>query len=145
MQNDSPPIVIHGQYIKDLSFENPHAPGSFGVEGEPSFQVGIDVDVNGLENNVVEVVLHCNLLASHNEEQVFVVDLQYAGVFSVNMESEADAKEAVLVQCPTILFPFVRRIVSEVVRDGGYAPLSMHPIDFADLYRQKLAQENAAV
>jgi preprotein translocase subunit SecB len=141
MQNSVPPIVVHGQYVKDLSFENPHAPASFGIEGDPAFQVGIDVDVNSLEENVVEVVLHCNLTASHNSETLFVVDLQYAGIFSINIDSEAEAKEAVLVQCPTILFPFVRRIVAEMVRDGGYAPLSMHPIDFADLYRQKMSQE----
>ncbi len=143
MSESLPPIVIHGQYIKDLSFENPNAPSSFSMEKEPEFQVGIDVNVQGLENNIVEVILHCNLAAKHEDTSLFVVDLHYSGIFSINIDDEDLAREAILVQCPTILFPFVRRIVSEMVRDGGYAPISMHPIDFSDLYKQKIAQEQS--
>lgn len=136
-------LVIHGQYIKDLSFENPKAPGAFQMEREPSFEIGIDVTTSVVGEKLYEVVLSFGIKAMDEKEPIFVTELQYAGVFGVDMESTEELEKALLVHCASILFPFARRIISDVTRDGGYPPVSLHPVDFLGLYMQKKQLEAA--
>lgn len=136
-------LVIHGQYIKDLSFENPAAPASFNIQKEPEFSVSVDVEVKTASDSVYEVTLRTRVKSTADSEALFLVELEYAGMFGISAENDAILEQMLLVECPTILFPFVRRIVSDVVRDGGYHPLSLHPINFMDLYLQKINHDAA--
>lgn len=137
-------LVIHGQYIKDLSFENPKAPAAFQMEREPSFEIGIDVTTNAVGENLYEVALNLVIKAMHDADPIFVTELQYAGVFTVEGASNEELEKVLLVHCASILFPFARRIISDVTRDGGYPPVSLHPVDFLGLYAQKKQLEAAA-
>jgi preprotein translocase subunit SecB len=130
-------LVIHGQYIKDLSFENPKAPGSFQMESEPTFDIGIDINTGSIGENLYEVVLKFAVKALQTQDPIFVTELEYAGVFSVDMQDKEELEKTLLVQCASILFPFARRIISDITRDGGYPPVSLHPIDFYGLYLQR--------
>ncbi len=136
-------LVIHGQYIKDLSFENPKAPASFQMEREPTFDIGIDVTTNTIGEHLYEVVLKFVVRAMQDKDPVFVTELEYAGVFSVETEDKEELEKALLVQCAAILFPFARRIIADTTRDGGYPPISLHPVDFFGLYLQKKQLEAA--
>jgi preprotein translocase subunit SecB len=137
-------LIIHGQYIKDLSFENPNAPTSFQMEQEPAFEIGIDVNTAGVGENIYEVSLNLVVKALQDTQAIFIVELKYAGIFTVIMPSPEDLEKALLVQCASILFPFARRIISDVTRDGGYPPVSLHPVDFLGLFMQKKQSESEA-
>lgn len=133
-------LVVHGQYVKDLSFENPMAPESFQNQEEPTFEVSIDVKAGDVGTDVYEVVLQVEVKSAVKAKTMFVASLQYAGVFTIQAANEEDLERILLVQCPSILFPFGRRIVSDLVRDGGYPPLLLHPVDFLGLYLSKKSQ-----
>jgi preprotein translocase subunit SecB len=127
-------IVINIQYIKDLSFENPGAPDSLvGREEAPKIGVSVDVKVQRLAQNSFEVALVVSASAEANEKKLFVVEVAYAGVFTINVP-EAELEQVLMIYCPNMLFPYVRRVVSDSVRDGGFPPLMLDPIDFAALY-----------
>jgi preprotein translocase subunit SecB len=131
-------ITIHMQYIKDFSFENPKAPQVFqSLSENPEFGISLDVTANHLSNDVVEVVLLMNVKCTLHNESVFLISLEYAGVFSIAAASQEAFEKLILIQCPSILFPFARRIISDTIRDGGFPPLSINPIDFRELYLQK--------
>ncbi len=131
----SPSFQVRAQYIKDLSFENPHAPQSLiANETRPNIDVGVDLRATKLQDDIYEVVIQLTARASANGSSLFLVDLSYAGIFFVS-GIEADRLEPVLlVDCPFVLFPFARRVVSDVTRDGGFPPLMLDPIDFHQLY-----------
>lgn len=133
-------LVVHGQYVKDLSFENPMAPESFQLNAEPAFEVGIDVKAVSVGENVYEVALEVDVKSSVESKPMFLASLTYAGVFTIHAENEEELEKILLVQCAGILFPFARRIISDVVRDGGYPPLLLHPVDFLGLYMHKKSQ-----
>lgn len=147
-QQAAPMLSALGQYIKDLSFENPNAPRSLGQQ-EPSPNINISVNVNArpLAEQDFEVEVSLVGQAGEGANTVFRFDLKYAGVFRIQ-NVPADAIQAVvMIECPRLLFPFARQIVADAVRNGGFPPLFIDPIDFAGLYRQRLAQQapNAAV
>lgn len=136
-------IGVLGQYVKDLSFENPNAPMSLQKMGEdkPQIDVGVNVNARKLADDRFEVDLKVTAKARQGEEPVFLTELVYSGIFAAkNMPNEA-LQPFLLIECPRILFPFARRIVADVTRDGGFPPLLLEPIDFAALYRQHLAQQ----
>jgi preprotein translocase subunit SecB len=126
-------LVINAQYIKDLSFENPKAPYSFLQNEKPAIDVSIDIGALNLHDETYEVVLGIQVKSVINNETLFLIDLKYAGIFSLEKEEE-DKERVVFVQCPTILFPYARRIISDLTSDGGYLPLYISPIDFYTLY-----------
>ena len=136
--DESPRIVIMTQYVKDLSFENPRAPVSL-VEGEgqPHGDVAIQVRSRNLGNDNYEILLEFNIEAKRQGEVSFVAELVYGGVFTVSGFDDEMLEMATLVECPRILFPFARRIIADSVRDGGFAPLLLSPIDFLKLYRDR--------
>lgn len=140
-----PPLVVRSQYTKDLSFENPNAPGSLEPQSTPpEVHISVGVDTRELGGSIHEVVLSLRGEASRNEDVVFIVELSYGGTFEVSDEVPADnVKPLLLIECPRLLFPFAREILSSATRDGGLPPLLLQPIDFVALYRQRLAEEES--
>jgi preprotein translocase subunit SecB len=135
----APTIRVLAQFTKDLSFENP---GLFTAQegaGAPEIELGIDVRVEPgpPEQNIFGVDLKLNAKAKRQDTVVFIVELVYSGVFQLQNAGQADAEAMLLIECPRLLFPFARRIVAEVTRDGGHPPLMIDPIDFVGLYRQQ--------
>ena len=133
---------IISQYIKDLSFENPKGPFPFAKKEErPAISVTVDVKANATSNeNIYEVVLSIKVSATHQDNDVFLIDLIYQGVFEIENLTD-DIKEAyLLVECPRILFPFARRIIYDLHADGGLPPLLLDTVNFAELYKNRKAQ-----
>jgi preprotein translocase subunit SecB len=137
------PITVNLQYLKDLSFESPRAPQSLVVQGpQPQVGVNVRVDGRGIGENTYEIVLHLEVGATAGEDQVFLVELDYAGIFTVAPLPPEVLGPLMMIEAPRLLFPFARQIVSSVVSSGGFPPLLINPIDFADLYRRQLAAAN---
>ena len=144
-QDTRPQLGIRSQYIKDLSFENPSAadrPPE--AERSPDIQVNVQVAVRRLEAPNFEVTLQITANAKYQEKPVFLVELTYAGVFTLIGIPQEALEPTLLVECPRLLFPFARRIIADVTRDGGFPPLLLGPIDFLALYRNGQAQAQAA-
>ena len=133
---------IISQYIKDLSFENPKGPFPFAKKEErPAIRVTVDVKANATSNeNIYEVILSIKVSATHQDNDVFLIDLIYQGVFEIENLTD-DIKEAyLLVECPRILFPFARRMIYDLHADGGLPPLLLDTVNFAELYKNRKAQ-----
>ena len=133
---DGVPFMIGAQYIKDLSFENPR-----GIETLSAIQqnpdVSVDVSTNARpigEEGMFEVSVFIRAEAALEDAPVFIVELTYAGIVQVSGVPEEDVKPIVLIEGPKHLFPFARAIISNAVRDGGFPPLLINPIDFAQLF-----------
>jgi preprotein translocase subunit SecB len=133
-----PTVGIVAQYIKDLSFENPGAPALM-AEG-PQIDMGVDLQARRGDAEHFEVMLKLQVTAKAGDKTVFLLELAYAGLFRIVGVPEDMLQPLLLIQAPHMLFPFARRIVADVVRDGGMPPLMVDPIDFAALYQTKLAQ-----
>lgn len=140
------PIQVLGQYIKDLSFENPRAPESMRNPGQPQVALNIQIKTRQLAERVYEVALVVEADAKTEAgEAFFLVELVYAGVFQLGdmIPNEAVAP-VLLIECPRLLFPFARGLVATVTREAGVMPINIDVVDFASLYRQQLAQAGAA-
>ncbi|PLW76250.1 protein-export chaperone SecB [Cohaesibacter celericrescens] len=143
-----PGLRILAQYIKDLSFENPNAPDSLRPrENAPEINVQINVNAAPLSENEFEAELTLNATAMDGENTLFNVELLYAGIFSISNVPQEQLHPFVMIECPRMLFPFARQIISDATMRGGFPPLNVDPIDFAQLYRQRMmelaAQEQA--
>ena len=139
-QPQAPQIRILGQYIKDLSFENPNAPRSL-IQGEqPKLDINVNVGAQQVGDDQFEVILTLNAKAERPDMVMFNVELVYAGLFKISGVPADHMHPFVMIECPRMLFPFVRRIVSDVTRDGGFPPMNLEPIDFLQLYRNELAR-----
>ena len=144
----APQAGVLAQYIRDLSFENPNAPASLQAAAttKPAIDVNVNVGVRQVNEEVFEVDLKITAKATHKtetgEEHVaFVVELSYGSMFGMRNVPEEHAKPFLLIQAPTLMFPFARRIIADATRDGGFPPLLLEPINFEALYRAQLAQE----
>lgn len=135
-------FIVHGQYIKDLSFENPNAPESLMSESKPEINISFDIKVDQVNEEAFEVTILTNIKAVEEEKSIFIIELAYAGIFSITEEDEEELEKRLLVQCPTYLFPYIRRVISDLTRDGGFIPLMLQPIDFLGLYTQKRGTVN---
>jgi preprotein translocase subunit SecB len=141
-----PSISVLRQFIKDLSFENPGAQ----TREQPKIELGIDVGVRGLDGaeNTYEVALKLKAQAGASEATLFLLEMEYAGLFRLDGMSPADTEAILLIECPRILFPFARRIVADLTAEGGFPPLRIDPVDFAALYsaqkQARLASGDAA-
>ena len=136
-----PQLNVVAQYIKDFSFENPNAPQSLTGGGEPP-QIGIQINVaaSPISDTDIEVVLKLDGKAETAGELMFRFELDFAGVFRIRNVPQESLNAIVLIECPRLLFPFAREIIATAVRNGGFPPLLLDPVDFVSLYRQKLAQ-----
>lgn len=143
-QAPASPITVLAQYIKDFSFENPNAPQSLMAgQPQPQVSVGVDVQAQGVGDNMFEVSLEVRAEAKQGENVAFLVELTYAGVFQLNSVPEEHVAPVVMIEGPRLLFPFARAIVADATRDGGYPPLMLAPFDFVDLFRRKAAAAQA--
>jgi preprotein translocase subunit SecB len=141
-QTQQPPgIHVLGQYIKDLSFENPGAPKSLRAsEGAPKLSVNVNVGARAQSETDFEIELKVDAKATRNDETLFIVEVVYAGVFQVRNVPREHIQPVLLIECPRLLFPFARQIVADATRQGGFPPLMIDPVDFAALYRQRVAE-----
>lgn len=132
------PMVVNAQYIKDLSFENPNAPHIFlNAKEGPQVQLDVNVQVEQVAEHSYEVSLHMETRATQGADTAFLVDLTYAGVFTLSNIPAEHRRPLLVIEGARMLFPFARAIIAEVTRDGGFPPLMIHPIDFAELYRRQ--------
>ena len=144
-QGKAPPVMkILGQYLKDLSFENPNSPQSLSQQGQPEINVQVNVNAKPAGQDQYEVELHLEAKASHQGKAVFAADLLYAGVFRLENVPQEALHPIVLVECPRMLFPFARQILADATRNGGFPPLMLDPIDFASMYQRRLAESQKA-
>lgn len=129
-------LIVNAQYVKDLSFENPRAPQSlFQQQSPPEVEIHADVNARNIGPENYEVVLTINSTARAAGETVFLVELSYGAVVTVRNAPEAVLPRLLLVETPRIIFPFARAIIADATRDGGFPPLLIHPIDFAERLR----------
>lgn len=145
-QQQAAPLIINGQYVKDLSFEAPNSPGILGdlQNKQPEVSVNVDVKAGKIEGqsseNMFEVVLDVKSELKIEGKVGFIVELQYAGVFTINVPEE-HITAMLLIECPRVLFPFARNILADITRDGGFVPLFLQPIDFAAMYQANLQNQ----
>jgi preprotein translocase subunit SecB len=141
---EQPGIHVLGQYVKDLSFENPGAPRSLRTSSEaPSLDVNVNVNARPISATDVEVELRLEANAKRGEETLFITEVVYAGLFQLRNVPKEHMAPLMLIECPRLLFPFARQVVADATRNGGFPPLMIDPVDFAALYRQRLAESTA--
>ncbi len=140
-----PSMRILGQYLKDLSFENPHAPASLAPQkAQPEISISINVNARNLAPSDFEVELHIDAKATSESKVVFAAEILYAGVFRLENFPQNMLHPAVLIECPRMLFPFARQILGDATRNGGFPPLMLDPIDFAGMYQKRMAAQAQA-
>jgi len=137
MNDGSPQVGLMAQYVKDLSFENPNAPNSFQGESEPAVDLGVSVNAKRIGEDVYEVTLAIKAEAKCDDKVSFVVELLYAGLFAIRGLREEMLEPFLVIEAPMLLFPFARRVVADMTRDGGFIPMMLDPIDFAALWEQQ--------
>jgi preprotein translocase subunit SecB len=154
-----PPLVVNVQYIKDLSFEVPNAPDIYAtLRSQPAVQINLDVQARAIQEGqpIYEVVLSVkaearealpasNGTAAPEGRVVFIAELHYGGVFTLNGVPPEAVEPLLLIECPRLLFPFARNVLSDVTREGGFPPVLLQPIDFVGLWQARRAQQAAPV
>ncbi|MUO81390.1 protein-export chaperone SecB [Agrobacterium vitis] len=143
---ESPSLNILAQYIKDLSFENPGAPRSLQARDKaPSININVNVNANPLSDNDFDVVLSLTAEARDDDKVVFAAELVYGGVFRITGFPQEHMLPVLFIECPRLLFPFARQIIADATRNGGFPPLMIDPIDFAQMFAQRFAEEQGRV
>ena len=147
-ESDAPettPVVINAQYVKDMSFEVPNAPGIFGEMQKTSPDINIDIRVNAesLGNQLFEVAITINTNCDVGTHKGFIFELVYAGTFTLNVPEE-HLQAVLLIECPRLLFPFARNIIADVTRDGGFPPVMLGLVDFVAMYHRRIQEQGAA-
>jgi preprotein translocase subunit SecB len=139
-----PTLNIMAQYVKDLSFESPGAPNSLrGRDKAPSININVNVNANPMSETDFDVNLTLTAKANVDKEVLFNVELVYGGVFRIAGFPKEHVLPVLFIECPRLLFPFARQIVAEATRNGGFPPLMLDPIDFAQMVQRKLAEDQA--
>ncbi|MBA3897642.1 MAG: protein-export chaperone SecB [Sphingomonadaceae bacterium] len=136
----APTAGVISQYVKDLSFENPNSPAVYQWQGQPQIDVQFNIGSSQVADDVHEVVLKVDVKASAADKTAFQVELAYAGLFGLRNVPDEQLQPFLLAEAPRILFPFARRVLADAVRDGGFPPLMLEPIDFGQLYMAQQAQ-----
>lgn len=136
-----PQLQVVAQYIKDFSFENPNAPRALVASNEaPQIAIQINVGATPLSDGEIEVVLTLSGKAERAGTVMFSFELDFGGVFRIRNVPQESLNPVVLIECPRLLFPFAREIVATSVRNGGFPPLLLDPVDFVALYQQKMGE-----
>jgi len=135
---------ILAQFVRDLSFENPHAPDSLRAAGAPpDIDMGVEMNAKGRPDGLFEVELKLSCRADRQGEPVFHIELLYGGLFAIEGVPAENMETVLLIECPRFLFPFARRIISDLTTEGGFPPFMIDPIDFQGIYfARKAASEN---
>ena len=142
-EDTAPAVGVISQYIKDLSVENPNAPESYQWQDPPQVDVQFNIGSRALSDEVHEVELKITVASKHQAGTAFAVELVYAGLIGMRNMSDEMTHPFLYAEAPRILFPFARRIVADAVRDAGFPPVMLEPIDFNGLYIQQLQQQTA--
>lgn len=138
-------VMMHAQYVKDISFENPNAVAAHLNPGQqPQVEIGVNVNADKVNDTQYEVRLHITAKAKTDDMSLFLADLTYAGIVSVPEASPEEVNPLVMIEGPRLLFPYARSIISNLTRDGGFLPLNMQPVDFVAVYRHSLEQQRKA-
>ncbi len=134
------PIEVNAQYVKSSSFNSPDAPKSLiGTKEKMDVEVGIDVNAHAVGKNIYEVDLIIRVHATREKDTVFTSDLVYSGMFTINeVENEEELRQLLFLYCPNLLFPYARKLVSDSIASGGFAPFMINPVDFAKICAQHL-------
>lgn len=141
---DTAPVAgVISQYVKDLSFENPNAPAIYQSQVAPAIDVQFNIGSGQVGDDVYEVVLKIEVKAQAESQTAFLVDLSYAGLFALRNIPADQLDPFLLGEAPRILFPFARRVLADAVRDGGFPPLMLEPIDFGGIYLAQRAQQQS--
>ncbi|MCB2059442.1 MAG: protein-export chaperone SecB [Novosphingobium sp.] len=140
-EDNSPAAGIISQYVKDLSVENPNSPDSFQWQDAPQLDVQFNIGARSVGEDVHEVEIKIVTTAKAQAGTAYVVDLAYCALVAMRNLEDSQAHAFLYAEAPRILFPFARRIIADAVRDAGFAPLMLDPIDFNGLYVQQLAAQ----
>jgi len=138
-------LNILAQYLKDLSFESPGAPLSLRGRPDqaPAININVNVNANPIADKDYDVALTLNAKAQYDKDVLFNVELVYGGVFRIDGFPQEHMLPVLFVECPRLIFPFARQIVAEATRNGGFPPLLIDPIDFGQMFQQRIAEEQA--
>lgn len=139
-----PQVSIVSQYVRDLSFENAAAQNQTPPAAKPDVKVTVNLDAKARGENRFEVVLKISATSKNGDATLFMTELDYAGMFHVQNVPQDQLHPFLLIECPRQLFPFARRIVADVTRDGGFPPLMLDMVDFMGIYRQEIEKRQAA-
>ncbi|WP_336974416.1 protein-export chaperone SecB [Sphingobium aromaticiconvertens] len=135
--DNSPQIALISQYVKDLSFENPNAPAVYQWQEQPAIDVQFNIGADAVGEDVIEVSLKIEVKATTSQGTAFAVELVYGALFGFRNVPEDQVQPFMLAEAPRLAFPFARRVLADAVRDGGFPPLLLDPIDFGQLYMQQ--------
>ena len=131
------PIGIGSQYLKDLSFENPQAPEIFkNTNVKPDMDISVDIKANIKGEANYEVILILKVVYQYESQIFFIVEIEYAGLFNLSKIESIDLEYITLVECPKLLFPYARQIISNLTSNGGYPAVLLNPIDFNNIYKE---------
>jgi len=143
---EAPGIRILAQFVRDFSFENPRAPEALRAgAAQPQIDLGVEMNARGRDDGFYEVDLKLSAKASRDDGPLFVVELLYGGLFQITGVPAQDMEPVLLIECPRYLFPFARRIISDITSEGGFPPFLLDPIDFAGVYASRKAEEGQQV
>lgn len=145
-ESAQPTMNVLAQYIRDMSFENILAQKGVGGEVAPDVQVQVNLDAKkrGAEGQYELVIkLRIDSKSKQTKDQLFLLEIEYGGIFQIAGVPEDQLHPYLLIECPRMLFPFLRRIVSDITRDGGFPPLNLETIDFLSLYKNEIERRRA--
>ncbi|KIC49784.1 protein-export chaperone SecB [Tateyamaria sp. ANG-S1] len=142
-QPAAPQMRVLGQYIRDMSFENIVSQKGAAPDVQPDVQVQVNLDAKKrAQENQYESTIKLNVTskAKEGDSVLFVLEIEYVGMFHIENVPDEQMHPFLLIECPRMIFPFLRRVVSDVTRDGGFPPLNLENIDFVSLYRNEIAR-----
>ena len=143
-EDTMPAIGLISQYVKDLSVENPNAPESYQWTEAPEIGVDFNISARTIQPEIHEIELKVNVTAKTSQGSLYLVELVYCGLIGIRNVPEEQAHAFLFAEAPRLLFPFARAVVADAVRDAGFQPLMIDPIDFVGLYRQQRQRGEAA-
>ncbi|MBF0357718.1 MAG: protein-export chaperone SecB [Magnetococcales bacterium] len=130
-------------YIKDLSYESPNSPDIFQNLGEPKVELNLDTGATQKGPEHYEATLHVTVTVKNAEKTLFIIEISYGGIFMIRNFAKEQVDALLGIECPTIIFPYVRRVISDLVSEGGFKPLILDPINFPAIFHQARAEEKA--
>ena len=137
-QDQGPLLRILAQYVKDASFENPNAPASLRAgQEQPAIDINVEVKGAPIDQTTAEVTLIIGATAKRGDETAFICELEYSGLFAFANVPADQLQALLLIECPRLIFPFARQIICDLTQQGGFPPLMLEPLDFAQLFRQQ--------
>ncbi len=146
-QPKAPQMRVLGQFIRDMSFENIMAQKGAPADVTPDVQVQVNLDAKKrTADNQYETAIKLNVTskAKDGDATLFVLEIEYVGIYHIENVAEDQLHPFLMIECPRMIFPFLRRVVSDVTRDGGFPPLNLENIDFLSLYRNEIARRQAS-